>query len=381
MRRLVAVFVALLVPALLAGQTLDSVRNYSSSKVTVDSTKLYYTKIVPQPYPVPGPTVMLTDTLYCDAAGACSKTKPSLNTGSPAPLPTLTLGLPVGRASLPVSQFGANGSAALRTTSWRYVKALVDSVKAVNGRVILVPDRSKCRTSANVFSLASCKAQIDSMKAVVDWPARIADGTIVAMMIVDEPDCASCWGGKAITKTDVDSLAAFVKRTMPGLPTLVRVVPTWWAVSAPPRYVDGAWAQWEGPLHAPSGNMTADSFAKLHGSAAAARKLKLVLGINALDGGDGSSGIAGTYDLRTVSTRWQMSAAEVERVGTAFVSGGYACAVIAWRWSPDYPADSYLTAAQLAGIRAFDGRADVQSAWTKVSALAKAQPVRSCAKP
>lgn len=75
----------------------------------------------------------------------------------------------------------------------------------------------------------------------------------------------------------------------------------------------------------------------------------LILGMNTLDGGDGSSRISGTYDLRYVSNRWQMSASEVERAGTVFASEPYACAVLDWRFSPTLTSSRY-SAAQAAGI-------------------------------
>jgi len=128
----------------------------------------------------------------------------------------------------------------------------------------------------------------------------------------------------------------------------------------------------------PSYGMTPEQFRDKNVADAKALRLGLIFGMNVLDGGDGSSRIAGTFDLRTVSTRWQMTAAEVQRAGAVFATTAYACAVVSWRWSPDFPANSYFTSTQLAGIRAFDTRSDIQSAWVNVAGAAKNRATAPC---
>ena len=103
----------------------------------------------------------------------------------------------------------------------------------------------------------------------------------------------------------------------------------------------------------------------------------LIMGMNTLDGGDGSSRISGTFDLRTVSTRWQMSAAEVERAGTVFAKEPYVCAVLDWRYSPTLTSSRY-TAEQADAIRRFDDLSDIKAALSKVMTAAKSRATTQC---
>jgi hypothetical protein len=62
-----------------------------------------------------------------------------------------------------------------------------------------------------------------------------------------------------------------------------------------------------------------------------------VLGLNVLNGGSGENGVRGTYDQSTVDDRWQMSPAEIERVGTVFALAPATCGLISWHWTLDFP--------------------------------------------
>jgi hypothetical protein len=57
------------------------------------------------------------------------------------------------------------------------------------------------------------------------------------------------------------------------------------------------------------------------------RGLGLVVGLNVLDGGNGSSGVRGW-----ASGRWSMSAAEIRNYGTAMLSQTHACGFFNWAY-------------------------------------------------
>jgi hypothetical protein len=73
--------------------------------------------------------------------------------------------------------------------------------------------------------------------------------------------------------------------------------------------------------------------------------LGLVFGMNYLNAGDGSSGIPGTASH---PDHWQMSPAEVYRVGALLVQAPYSCAFLSWHYAAK-----------------FVGRQDVRAAWTR----------------
>jgi hypothetical protein len=111
--------------------------------------------------------------------------------------------------------------------------------------------------------------------------------------------------------------------------------------------------------------MTPERFRDVETAAAQQRGLKLVFGLNYLDGGDGSSRVAGTYKNASSKkvNRWQMSAEEVRRVGAVFAAAPYACAVL----------NRNTTAA-------FDSRAGMREAKQYVANLAQNRAQQSCAR-
>jgi len=296
-------------------------------------------------------------------------------------VPAQRAGLPFGQFDAPAAALGNPFTMTGRPAYWRSLPALLDSIRAVHGRVILTPKRFAMRNRSKQYDATMFRAQIDSMANVIDWRAAVADGTITALMILDEPNCGACWGGKPISPAEVAAAADYVKARLGNVPVAVRVVASWWGASAP-KSVDVAWAQWEGPAHLPSAGLTPEQFRDRQVADARAIGLKLILGMNVLDGGDGTSGIAGTYadaESKRVN-RWQMSGAEIARVGSVFAAAPV-CALISWRSSADYPPSNYMTPTQLSGIRAFDTRSDVVRAWSKVAAVARNRSAESCARP
>ncbi len=270
---------------------------------------------------------------------------------------------------------------ALRTLSPASASSDLAYAKAKGIRVVvsLPGNRSNFTNSDKTFNLSLWKQRMDLWRPQAALLATYyANGTILANYLQDEPDCSSCWGGKPITGAEVAEMGRYAKAILPGIPTVVRVVPAWFRkVGLDGTNIDLAWAQYGGPLHAPSLRMTPEQFRDQNVADAKALGMGLIIGMNTLDGGDGSSRIPGTYNLNIVSNRWQMSAAEVERAGMVFAKEPYVCAVLDWRYSPTLTSSNY-PASQAAGIRAFDNRSDVQAAFAKVLAAAKRRAATRC---
>ena len=91
--------------------------------------------------------------------------------------------------------------------------------------------------------------------------------------------------------------------------------------------LDIAWAQWEGPGRRWP---TPEAFRDENVAKAKQLGLGLIVGLNQLNGGDGSSGVRGTTDN---PNHWEMSAAELARVGTLLVQTPYACAFVSWAFA------------------------------------------------
>ena len=186
----------------------------------------------------------------------------------------------------------------------------------------------------------------------INFDSYIADGTIVAHFLVDEPHFDGRWGGQVIPQATLEEAAKHSKLRWPNLLTVVNA-PANWLASAPVTYVhlDAGWAMFRSKTSSSPGGYAAQQVKR-----AKSKGLGLVAGLNVLDGGDGSSGIRGTQP-RT----WAMSAAELREYGSALLAQSYVCAFSMWRFS-----DSYYN------------RADVKSAMAELSAKARSHASTSC---
>jgi hypothetical protein len=209
------------------------------------------------------------------------------------------------------------------------------------------------KNSDGSFSFTKWKAMVDRFKAI-NISSYIADGTILGHYLIDEPNRAAKWGGKIIPHATLEAMAKYSKQLWPGIPTMVRVVPSWLA-TAPITYtyLDAAWTQYTA--------VKGDAAKWLASEVASAKSkgLGLVVSMNVIDGGNGSSGIRGW-----TSGRYSMSATEVRSYGTALLNNSYACAFFMWTYQ--YGGKTYFA------------RADIKSAVTELSNKAKAHARTSC---
>jgi hypothetical protein len=133
--------------------------------------------------------------------------------------------------------------------------------------------------------------------------------------------------------------------------TIVRVAPSWLAAASfKYQYVNAGWAQYQ------TSKGDAAKWAAAEAAAAKREGLGLVVGLNVLDGGNGSSKIRGF-----TPGRWAMSASEIRNYGSAMLGQSHACAFFNWTHDTGYY-----------------GRSDIKSAMTEVSAKARSHAKTSC---
>lgn len=201
--------------------------------------------------------------------------------------------------------------------------------------------------SGRRFDFNLWKTRLDRFRPMASQlNAYVADGTLLAVMILDEPYAKNRWGGETVPTATLDDMAGYAKALFPNLSTVVRAAPSdlqryhW-------RYLDAAWAQYtakKGPIADYVSNEVAG--AKADG-------LGLIVGLNITHGGDGSSGVGGDKPA--------MSGAEILRYGHALLDSPYACAFISW--------DSRARVL---------GRPDVAAALKELADAARAHPATSC---
>jgi hypothetical protein len=237
-----------------------------------------------------------------------------------------------------------------------YIISNLEAVRARGGRMIVElasGSDANIQNPDGTFSLTKWKALIDGFKKL-NLNQYIADGTLMGHFLIDEPQHAPKWGGKVIPQATVEAMAQYSKAIWPDLPTFARVAPSWLA-QAPVPYVhlDAGWAQYV----TRRGEVTKWIISEV---AAAKRKgLGLAVGLNVLNGGNGSSKIRGTR-----SREWKMSAAEIRNYGTALLNQPYACGFFSWSYQE--------------GGASYMARSDIKSAMTDLSRKAAAHLKTSC---
>ena len=228
----------------------------------------------------------------------------------------------------------------------------LNGARARGGRVVIKLSRGSDRyvKHRGRFSLEKWKALVSRYRRVNLKPF-IQDGTIIGHYLVDEPHREARWGRGGIPRRTLEEMARYSKRLWPNMATIVRVAPTWLAgASFRWHYLDAGWAQYRathGDVHRWIGAET---------RAAEREGLGLVVGLNVLDGGNGSSRMRGNS-----RAKWAMSASEIRRYGAALLSSRRACGFFNWTHLPRYY-----------------GRSDIRGAMAEVSRRAKSHGKTSC---
>ena len=248
-----------------------------------------------------------------------------------------------------------------------YTGAVVPVSRSSVGSVLRAAQERKLRLVLNLagggrhysnpdgtFDLALWKARIDTYRDV-DFSPYVTEGLVLAHFLLDEPGASRTWGGRPISRAEIEEMARYSESIWPALPTAVRATAEWLG-QGDTAYtsLDIAWAQWSGPRRGAGTGLTPEQFRDENVAWAKRLELGLIFGMNYLNGGDGSSGIPGT-DLHP--ELWQMSAAELAHVGTVLAAAPYACALLSWRHHPSFASRPEVRAAldSVAGVAAGRG--------------------------
>jgi hypothetical protein len=236
------------------------------------------------------------------------------------------------------------------------ILSFLSGARAKGGRVVMklcMGSDSYVKNADGTFSFTKWKALIDRYRTTNFGP-YIADGTILGHLLIDEPSMARRWGGKAISPATLEAMAAYSKQIWPGMTTFVRVSAVWLASSLVTyRHLDAAWLQYA------RGKGDVVKVVTTEVAAAKSKRLGLVVGMNVLDGGDGSSGIRGTY-----GNAYAMSASEIRTYGTALLNQSYVCGF--YNWTYNYFGPTYYN------------RSDIKSAFGALSTKARSHVRTSC---
>jgi hypothetical protein len=293
------------------------------------------------------PEVLASDSLAADTLAADSL---SLETAFFASASANRRGTPFGFWRLEYSQLGSDWTSLQGGASPATIRSKLEMARKRGARVFaqFAGSTKHYQNKNGSFSIEKFKAQLARFKRL-NLDSYIADGTLAGHMMIDEPSDASNWHGHAMTHKQVEEAAKASKAVWPKLPALVRTVPSWLAKSRW-TYLDGAWAQYSSR----KGNVT--SYRDAESRAASKAGLKVVWGLNVLDGGDGSSRKRGT-----ARGKYTMSASELQKYGRALLGASNTCGFLMWMYHTPYVKD----------------RA-VLSSLKSLSSYAKSRPAQSC---
>lgn len=271
-------------------------------------------------------------------------------------VPVHQLGIPFGLYHLPETEFAPPFTSALRNGSDPAdVIPILEAARKTGVKVYLnmFVSRKQIQNPDGSFSLERWKQRIDRFRDLGLEP-YILDGTLAGNYLMDEPDSRGKWNGQSVPFADIEAAAAYSKQLWPGLTTMIRADPLF-LQKAPFRWVslDAAWSQYT----TRKGNV--EGYAKRHAAVAKELGLGLVMGLNVLDGGDGSSGLEGTKVKYSA-----MSAPEVMHYGSVLLREPGACALLLWKYDRD--------------DRSYFLRPEIRAALETLGLLAATHPASSC---
>jgi hypothetical protein len=254
----------------------------------------------------------------------------ALYTGATAP------GIAFASFGIDVSLLGTVHTGSIKQPDTSNILSLLSGARSKGARIVvkLSGNDKYYKNADGTFNLTKWKTMVDRFKTV-SIGGYITDGTLLGHLLIDEPYLAARWGGHVIPHTTLEAMAKYSKQIWPGMTTIVQATPRWLATSTTTYvYLDAGWAQYVWSMG------DAATWIGKESAAAKTKGLGLIVGLNVLDGGNGSSGIAGTR-----TNRWAMSGTELKSYGGALLAQSRACAFAMWQYNSTYYSRSGISSA------------------------------------
>ena len=217
----------------------------------------------------------------------------------------------------PVSDYSSRWTGALyRADPSRVVQQLARAESAKMRIIVSLTSSARSKNADGTFSLTKWKAQVDAYRGL-GLGGYVSNKTFYAHYLVDQPNCASCWGGRAISWQTVEEMAHYSKSVWPSLVTTVRAAPSVLAAASFRwSYLDAGWAQYT------MRRGDANAFVTREAAAAKAEGLGLIVGVSFLEASGGKSA--------------PMTSAQIKQVGTVLARNASVCALVGWKHDASY---------------------------------------------
>jgi hypothetical protein len=285
----------------------------------------------------------------CDATDQLTSTSdPAAETLDPTTPTEISLatsfrgGIAFGHFNLPTGQYGSMYNGAMRNIWPSELIQQLYAIRSRGGKVVLMfaGNERHYRDGDGHFSLTKWKERVKRFRGV-NFSQFVRDGTIIAHYLIDEPNDASNYAGRAVSGRTVEEMARFSKSIWPNLPTVVRAEPGYLLrTGGSYNYLDAAWAQYVTRKGTPG------DYIRRNVSDAQRAGLALVTGMNISRGGPNGS---------------RMSPSLIKSAGSTLLNSSYPCAFISWQYE-----SAYLS------------RSDVRSALSYLKYKAQNRSTKSC---
>jgi hypothetical protein len=251
-------------------------------------------------------------------------------------------GIAFGHYNMPTSQYGSLHNGAMRNIWPNELVQQLSAIRARGGKVVLMfaGNERHYRDGDGHFSLTKWKQRVARFRGT-NFSQFVQDGTILAHYLIDEPNDASNYAGRAVSGSTVEEMARYSKSIWPNLPTVVRAEPGYLLKTGGSyRYLDAAWAQYVTRKGTPG------DYIRRNVSDAQRAGLALITGLNISRGGPNGS---------------RMSPSLIKSAGLTLLNSSYPCAFLSWTYE-----STYLS------------RSDVRSALSALRSKAQARSTKNC---
>jgi hypothetical protein len=238
----------------------------------------------------------------------------------PPPTPSVDRPLPFGLFQAPLDEYSSRWTGAFYRADPSRIVRLLDRASQAKMRIIVsLTNAADSKNPDGTFSLTRWKAQVDKYRTLA-LGGFVSAGTMYAHLLVEQPNCASCWGGREISWQTVEDMARYSKSVWPTVATTVRAAPSQLAEAGFRwSYLDAGWAQYT--------TRRGDAKAFVDHEAAVARDegLTLIMGVNFLEAAGSNTA--------------SMTASQIKQIGTAMAKASV-CALVGWKYDDGYLSQS-----------------------------------------
>ena len=275
-----------------------------------------------------------------------------ISLSEPAPVATSTVapsfsstfagGIPFGTFAQPTEAFGSVLNGGKMNIAPDLMLRTLAEIKARGGRVVLAMagNEKYYKDAQGHFSFSLWKERVNRFRGV-NLSSYVADGTVIGVYLIDEPNDPYNWNGVPIPGSMIEEMAKYSKSIWPTMNTIVRTQATYLDNFATTyKYLDAAWAQYAERFGDPRAFLAANV------AAAKNKGLALVTGLNISMG---------------TTRKTELSAQQIESWGSALLADSYPCAFISWQYREPYMS-----------------RADIRAAMSSLAQKARNHAARAC---